>query len=62
MTNHNVETYKVKRREDLVPIVFEVIIQQIKIQRPMTYSYHVCGDTRHKIIYCLKYNNMQNMF
>jgi len=62
MTNHNVETYKVKRKEDLVPIVFEVTIQQIKIQRPMTYSYHVCGDIRHKIIDCLKYNNMQNMF
>jgi hypothetical protein len=25
--NHNVETYRIKRKEDLVPIVFKVIIQ-----------------------------------
>jgi hypothetical protein len=31
MTNHNVETYRIKRREDLVPVVFEVTIQQIKV-------------------------------
>jgi hypothetical protein len=28
----------------------------------MKYSYHVCGDTGHKIIDCPKYNDMQNMF
>jgi hypothetical protein len=26
------------------------------------YSCHICGDTRHKIINCLKYNDMHNMF
>jgi hypothetical protein len=26
------------------------------------YSYHICGGTRHKIIECLKYNDMKNMF
>jgi hypothetical protein len=30
-TNHNVETCKVKRKENLVPIVFEVSIQHIKV-------------------------------
>ncbi len=29
---------------------------------PMKYSCHICGDTRHKIIDCPKYNDMQNMF
>jgi len=28
----------------------------------MKYSYHICGDTKHKIIDCPKYNDMQNMF
>ncbi len=28
----------------------------------MKYSCHICGDTRHKIINCLIYNDMQNMF
>jgi hypothetical protein len=28
----------------------------------MKYSCHICGDTRHKIIDCLKYNDMQNIF
>ncbi len=61
-TNHNVETYRVKIKEDHVPTFFEVTTQHIKIQRPMKYSYHVCDDTGHKIIDCLKYNDMQNMF
>jgi len=29
-TNHNVETYRVKRKEDHVPIVFKVITQKLK--------------------------------
>jgi len=58
MINHNVESFKVKRKEDFVPIVFEVITQQIKVQRPMRYSCHICGDIRHKIIDCLKYKGM----
>jgi len=57
-TNHNVETYRVKRKEDHVHVIFEVIIQQIKVQRPMRYSYHICGDIRQKIIECPKYNDM----
>ncbi len=28
----------------------------------MRYSYHICGDTRHKIIDYPKYNDMHNMF
>jgi hypothetical protein len=28
----------------------------------MKYSCHICGDTGHKIIDCLKYNDMHNMF
>ncbi len=28
----------------------------------MKYFYHICGDTGHKIIDCLKYNDMHNMF
>ncbi len=54
MINHNVETYKVKRKEDLVLAISEITIQQIKIQRLVKYSCHICGDTRHKIIKCLK--------
>ncbi len=28
----------------------------------MRYSYHICGDIGHKIVDCLKYNDMHNMF
>jgi hypothetical protein len=61
-TNHNVETYRVKRKEDLVPTISEVIIQQIRVQKLVRYSCHICGDTRHKFIDCLKYSDMHNMF
>jgi hypothetical protein len=44
-TKHNVETYRIKRNEDLVLVVFEVINQQIKVQRLVRYSCHICGDT-----------------
>jgi len=30
-TNRNVETYIVKRKEDFVPVVSKVTIQQIKV-------------------------------
>jgi hypothetical protein len=50
MINHNVESFKIKRKEDFVPIVFEVITQQIKVQIPVRYSCHICGDIRHKVI------------
>jgi len=56
--NHNVETCKIKRKENHVPIVFEVIIQQIKVQRLVRYSCHICGDTGHKIMNYPKYNEM----
>ncbi len=59
---HNVKTYRFKRKEDLVPVISKVIIQHIKVQKPMRYFCHICGDTKHKIIYYLKYNDMQNMF
>jgi hypothetical protein len=49
-TNHNVETYKVKRKEDLALTISEDIIQHIKVQRPMRYSCHICGDIGHNII------------
>jgi hypothetical protein len=62
MTNHNVETCKVKRKENFVHAVSKVIIQQIKVQKPMKYSYHICGDTRNKIVDSPKYNDMQSMF
>jgi hypothetical protein len=62
LTNHNVETYKVKRKDDFVPTIFEVTIQHNKVYKPMKYSYHICGDTGHKIIDYPKYNDMQNMF
>jgi hypothetical protein len=61
MTNHNVETCRVKRKENHVPIVSGTI-QEIKIQRLVRYFYHICGEIGHKIIDCLNYNDMQNMF
>jgi hypothetical protein len=43
-------------------VVFEVNTPQIKIQRLIMYSCHICGDIKHKIKYYLKYNDMKNMF
>jgi hypothetical protein len=61
-TNQNVEACKIKRKEKPIPIVSEVTIQHIRIQIPMRYSCHICGEIRHKIINCPKFNDMQNMF
>ncbi len=58
MTNQNVETCRVKRKEDHVLAVSKVTIQLIKMHKPMRYSCHICVDTRHKIINCPKYNDM----
>jgi hypothetical protein len=60
-TNHNVETCKVKRKEDHFLAIYDVIIQQIKVQKLVRYSCHIRGDMG-QIIGCPKYNNMQNMF
>jgi hypothetical protein len=57
-TNHNVETCRVKRKEDSIPAVSEVTTQQIKVQKLVKYSCDICGDTRHKIIDCPKYIDM----
>jgi hypothetical protein len=62
MTNHNVETCRVKRKEDHVFAISKVIIQRIKVHRPMRYSCHIYGDMGHKIINCPKYSDMQNIF
>jgi hypothetical protein len=62
VTNHNVENYRVKRKENSIFAIFEVIIQQIKVHRLVKYSCHICGDIGHKIINCPKYNDMLNMF
>jgi hypothetical protein len=43
-TNHNVETYRVKRKEDPIHVVSKVTTQQIKVQRHVRYSCHICGD------------------
>ncbi len=61
-TNHIVETCRIKRKENHVLTISIVITQHIIVQRRMRYSCHICGDTRHKIIDCPKYNDMQNMF
>ncbi len=57
-TNHNLETCRVKRNEDPILIVFEVITQQIKVHKHVRYSCHICDDTGHKIIDCPKYDDM----
>jgi hypothetical protein len=42
--------------------VFLTKISSKKNRYTSSDSCHVCGDTRHKIIDCLKYNDMENMF
>ncbi len=37
-TNQNVETCKVKRKEEVIPAISEVTTQHIRIQIPMRYS------------------------
>jgi hypothetical protein len=59
-TNDIVETCRVERKEDLIPTIFKTITQKIK--KHVKYSCRICVDTRHKIIDCPKYNDMQNMF
>jgi hypothetical protein len=57
-TNHNVETCRVKRKKNHVHATSEVTTQDNKVWRLVRYSHHICGDTRHKIIDCRKYNDM----
>jgi hypothetical protein len=61
-TNHNVETCRIKKKEHHVLAVSKVTPRQIKVQRPVRYSCHIFGDIKHKIIDCLKYSDMQNIF
>ncbi len=35
---------------------------EVRVHRPIKYSYHIYGDIGHKIIDYPKYNDMQNMF
>jgi hypothetical protein len=58
MINHNVETCRIKRKENPIPAISEVTTQHIKVQKPMRYFCHICGDIGHKIIDCPKYNDM----
>jgi hypothetical protein len=61
-TNHNAKTYRVKRKENLILVVFEVTIQHIKVERLVKYCCHICGYIGHKSTNCSMYNDMQNMF
>jgi len=56
-TNHNVENYRFKRKEDFVPVVSDVTTHQIKIQRLVRYSCHICGDTGHMFNYKYWFNS-----
>jgi hypothetical protein len=58
MINHNVETSRVKTKGKFC---FYILYYSTD-QKPMRYFGHICGDTRHKFIYCFKYNDMHNMF
>jgi hypothetical protein len=55
-TNRNVETCRVKKKENLVLVVSKVTSKHIKIQKHVRYSCWICGDIKHKIIDCPKYN------
>jgi hypothetical protein len=57
-TNHNVETYKVKRKEEPIHVVSKHTIQLIKILRLVRYSCYICGDIGHKIIDLGLYSDM----
>jgi len=57
-TNHNVESFRVKRKKKSIPTIYEVTSSQIKVQRLMRYSCHICCEIGHKIIDYLKYNDM----
>ncbi len=39
-------------------IISKVITHQMKIQRPMKYSCHICDEIGHRITYCPKFNDM----
>ncbi len=43
-------------------VVSKVTIQQIKVQKPMKYSCHICSDIGHRITNNPKFNDMHNMF
>ncbi len=61
-TNHNVETCRVKRKEESILVVSDITTQHTRVYKHVRYSCHICGETGHKIINCPKYNDMQNMF
>ncbi len=57
-TNHNLKHVKSKNKIKIILVVFKVTTQQIKIQRPMGYSCHICDEIRHRITDYPKFNDM----
>ncbi len=39
-------------------VVFKVTTQQIKVPKPMKYSYHICDEIGHRITDYPKFNDM----
>ncbi len=59
---HNVETCKKNESEEPTITTIETTIHASKVPRPLNYPYHICGIVGDKLMNCLKFGEMQNMF
>jgi hypothetical protein len=56
------ETYQIKKKDELVIILFEVAIPKNKYFEPMKYHCHICGMIGHRMVNCPRFVKMYNTF
>ncbi len=62
MTNHNVETCRKKKPEQITVTITKAAQQNQKPQKTSLYAYHIYGLNGHKMTNCPKFFEMKNMF
>jgi hypothetical protein len=61
-TNHNIETYRSKKKEEHIIATTKATTHVGKPLRPINYPCHICGIVGHKLTNCPRFNEMQSMF
>jgi hypothetical protein len=52
------ETYQIKKKDELVIIIFEVAIPKNKYFQPTKYHCHICGMIGHRMVNCPRFVKM----
>jgi hypothetical protein len=60
--NHNVETCQIKKEEEPIIIVTKINAQVVKLPKPLTYLWQICGIVGHKLTNYHKFGEVQTIF